>query len=107
MHLGEVLQGRGQKSGGERGRVTNAQAGADADAAHAFEHLVGLLEQVPGFTEKRPTNGRELDRVRLPLQEALPEFVLQRLDLPTQGGLGQENPLAARLMLPSSATATK
>ena len=91
VRLGEVSDGDGQDSGSERGRVTDAQAQPPPRAAHPLEHLVGLLEQVAGFAEHRFTNGREPNRVGLALQQALADFVLQRFDLPAQGGLAQKN----------------
>ena len=44
VRLGEVSDSDGQHSGGERGRVTDAQAQPASRAAHPFEHLFGVLE---------------------------------------------------------------
>ena len=51
-----------------------------------------MLEQLAGFAEQGFADRREPDRMGLAFQQALADLVLQRLDLPAQGGLRQENP---------------
>jgi hypothetical protein len=71
---------------------------------------VGSSEQTQSVTNPQAhsfDDRGESNRMSLSFQQALADFVFQCLDLPAQGGLRQENPFAAPLMLPPSATATK
>jgi len=72
-------------------RIPDAQAHSASGSAHSLAHLVGVLQKLAAFAEQSFAGGREPDRMRLPLQQALADLILQRLDLAAQGGLRQED----------------
>jgi hypothetical protein len=66
-----------------------------------------VLEELAGFPEERLADGSEADGMGLPFEQGLSDFVFQGLDLALKAGWVRKILFAARLMFPSSATATK
>jgi hypothetical protein len=50
-----------------------------------------MLKKLAGFAQQAFANGCEMDGMRAALQQALPDFIFQRLDLPAQCGLRQKD----------------
>jgi len=91
--LGEAGDGRRQDAAGERRRITNPQAYDLSRVPYALEQMVDIFEELAGFVQQRFASGREMDGMGAAFQQALSDFVFQRLDLPAQGRLRKENRL--------------
>ncbi len=61
--LGEIFHGGRENSGRQRGRVADPQPLLPPRATDAFEDLFGVLEKLPGLTEKRLSDRCQSDRV--------------------------------------------
>ena len=76
-----AVQGRGRKADAQPGLFAQADApGVVADLAQLLEQHIGvLIEKPPGFGQPQGPTA---------LQQDYPQFILQLLDLPAQGRLG-------------------
>lgn len=91
MGLAEIRDGRRHQTLGQRGRVADPQPPAGARGLHPLDCLFGLTQHFARLAQHCLTRRRQPDRVRPALEQALANLLLQRLDLPAERGLCEEN----------------
>ena len=91
MHPGEAGDRRRHQALGQRGRVADPQPAARAGRLHALHGLIGEPQKFARLVQHHLAGRREAHRVCVSLKQALPDLLLQRLDLPAQRRLREED----------------